>query len=224
MKQMKNSEDVSPVKIKPMQELLVRALVSEDQIALEYCKQWLKNVDLENIDGGSYSLMPMLYRKLVSLESSDIKSDIMDRLETMIHDLEYLPEYCIRFKTSQCTINYRLCSDNIVDVPVGFFSVFVNFKSQYVEIRQQDPKMLVDGEHDHPHVLGGSPCWGSYDNMLYPALKSCHIPAVVSIILLIIITMFKRSSTVKPFFKNFNILSVGNSAPSFIIKFGIGLL
>jgi hypothetical protein len=88
---MRNSEDMmTPIKIEPSQELLIRAIISEDWETVEYCNEWLKNVDLDNIDGGSYRLIPMLYKKLESLEGINIKSDTMGRLKGIYRYFFYM--------------------------------------------------------------------------------------------------------------------------------------
>ena len=79
---MRHSEDImTPIKIEPIQELLIRALTSEGGEAIQYCNEWLKNIDLNNIDGGSYRLIPMLYKKLAISEGINIESEIMGRLK-----------------------------------------------------------------------------------------------------------------------------------------------
>ncbi len=79
---MKNNKDIkTPVYIEPMQELLIKAIISEDGMALQYCNEWLNNIDLDKVDGGSYRLIPMLYQKLVRLEGSDTENEIMGKLK-----------------------------------------------------------------------------------------------------------------------------------------------
>ncbi len=79
---MKNNKDIiTPIHIEPMQELLVKALISEDQKAVQYCNEWLENIDLDKVDAGSYRLVPMLYKKLVKLEDFDINNESMGRLK-----------------------------------------------------------------------------------------------------------------------------------------------
>ena len=79
---MKNNKDIkTPIFIEPMQELLIKAIISEDGEALQYCNEWLKNIDLDKVDGGSYRMIPMLYQKLVRLEGFDIESDLMGKLK-----------------------------------------------------------------------------------------------------------------------------------------------
>ncbi len=79
---MRKSQDlITPIKIKPMHELLLRALISEGREAVQYCNEWLNNIDLDNIDRGSYRLIPMLYKKLLSLEGINIDTDMMFRLK-----------------------------------------------------------------------------------------------------------------------------------------------
>ncbi len=65
--------------ITPQQELLVKTILSTSpEQQRQYFQSWLQQVDLDTIDGGSYRLMPMLYK---NISKSSLESDLNGRLK-----------------------------------------------------------------------------------------------------------------------------------------------
>lgn len=55
----------------PLQELLLKAIVLHDNAAHSAWKEWISSVEVENLDWGSYRLLPLLYRNLNELGIND---------------------------------------------------------------------------------------------------------------------------------------------------------
>ena len=69
------------IDVNPVQRLLIRTIISERQETLKNLSEWLKNVDLENLDDGSYRLLPMIYRKIVQIKSPGVNEDIKNKIK-----------------------------------------------------------------------------------------------------------------------------------------------
>lgn len=63
------------------QEQLLKALVTEGEEGLEHARQWLEDIDLEKVDGGSYRLIPMLYKKLICFGAEGMSGDKLGRIK-----------------------------------------------------------------------------------------------------------------------------------------------
>ncbi len=59
------------LRVEPQQELLLRAALFKGASAVEAWRQWKSGVDVEKLDPGSYRILPLLYRNLLTLGVSD---------------------------------------------------------------------------------------------------------------------------------------------------------
>lgn len=62
-----SSTDTSGIHVDANQALLLKAILSPGPEALEHYRRWAGSVDFDSLDGGSFRLMPMLYRRLAPL-------------------------------------------------------------------------------------------------------------------------------------------------------------
>lgn len=69
------------ISYEPTQELLLKALITEGESGLNYALDWLDNIDLDEIDGGSHRLLPMFYKKFSLYEPALIQKEYFERLQ-----------------------------------------------------------------------------------------------------------------------------------------------
>lgn len=70
----------------PTQELLLKAALLQGQPALDAWEQWVQTVDIDQLDGGSYRLLPLLYR---SMQKHHVEHPHMKRLKGVYRQVWY---------------------------------------------------------------------------------------------------------------------------------------
>jgi len=71
----KKSDSDQIIKIKESERLLLHAILEKDDaLAMQFYEEWTKAVPLDQVEGGSFRLVPMLYKRL-----SELRADFIDK-------------------------------------------------------------------------------------------------------------------------------------------------
>jgi hypothetical protein len=126
------------------------------------------------------------HRKLKEIENKitkrvDTDTDVFLKIKERVKDLRF-DGTRMMFTTDKCVIPYYVSGiQETINVDMGFYKVEVNFDSGCVIMNQQETSKHLGGHYDHPHITGGSPCWGNYYEPVKKMIRTMDICGMIAI-------------------------------------------